>query len=152
MELGWQHQLPDFAGWIRSENLQLGVDMPTLSGPARCVRYFPEGSGGIDFYAPNDSMYLTAVVLNSGDDEDRLWFEVNGVVVGEMRLDLPAGEYRMEMVLPTRLGMNRLVIRRSGDSRREVSFTRLVINDVPPVSQSMDLLRRAPDRLDLGDK
>jgi|GEM_PF-1423949 len=148
MELGWQHQLPDFAGWIRSENLQLGVDMPTLSGPARWVRYFPEGSGGIDFYAPNDSMYLTAVVLNSGDDEDRLWFEVNGVVVGEMRLDLPAGEYRMEMVLPTSVGMNRLVIRRSGDNQREVSFTRLVINDVPPVSQSMDRPRRAPGRLE----
>jgi hypothetical protein len=150
--LGWEHQLPDYGGWSRSENFQLGVDMPSLAGPALTVRYLPKGRGMIEFAAEGQARYLTAELLRITDELDDLVFECNGIAVTPDKFLAQSGKLQLEFTLETHPGMNRFVIKHAGQGNQEVSFTRLVINDVPPLNPPPDLARPRPVRSDSGGR
>jgi len=131
-ELGWERKLPDFAGWSWSEGIQFGVDMPTLTGSAKYMRYLPTGKCVLDFQAVGELVYLSATVMHSATVPTELVFEINGVGIAPVRVSSPAGYDRWEFALPSRVGANRLDIHRSDNCSQEVIFTHLVINDIPP--------------------
>ncbi|MCF7759726.1 MAG: glycosyltransferase family 39 protein [Cephaloticoccus sp.] len=136
--LGWGRKLPDFAGWSWSEGIQIGVDMPTLTGSAQYMRYLPTGECVLDFQAEGERAYLSALVMNSAAIPTELVFEINSVAVEPAHLSAPDGYARWEVTLPCRKGPNRLVIHCADNGKREVTFTRLVINDFPPAAEHTD--------------
>ena len=125
--LGWDRQLPAFAGWTVEEALPLMVDEPVNLGAPVCHRIMTTTTAGVIFPGWTGRARLAGTVRTTATTG---WFDVSINGAPAIRVDLPgAGSHNFEVPLPIQPGGNRIELRRPPGADAILDFYRLTIDD-----------------------
>ena len=134
-ELEWMHQLPDFAGWLDSENIKMGAGVLKPDGSMVGNRFMPSGVGLIRFQTEGDRIYLSATYVKTDSSPEVLEFQTNGALTKRIELRPSIGFHQLELTLNCLPGINQVEIKHADGFEGELVFTKLLLNDVAPRSE-----------------
>ena len=129
--LGWERQLPAFAGWTRHENLPLRIDAPTVLSKPVSALVMTEATAAVYFTAEGGRVRLAGTVRKTTATPEWLELTINGVPAGRLAFVAKPGLHTFETWLPAQAGQNCVGFRRDAAPGTEMVFSRLVIDDGP---------------------
>ena len=129
--LGWERQLPAFAGWTRHEDLPMRTAGLPVPGQTGSVLVMSTPAAAVYFSAEGGRVRLAGTVRKTTATPEWLDLTINGAPAGRLGFVAKPGLHTFETWLPARAGQNRLEFHREAAPGTEMVFSRLVIDDGP---------------------